>query len=137
MWNFEIAITFDGDVLWRWFFNRWKALNLSFLICYFSMNFDLRKVPKHRFWIETIDFQNSMKISKSWLLDAFLLVKSAFLWFSCNCGNRRSRFENSTKINTFDQIRKLRLSAFHRSTNQRLRTSTSKVMVISKFHKMP
>ena len=103
LWNFEVAITFDGDVLWRWFFNRWKALNLSFLICYFSLNSDLRKVPKHRFRIETVDFQNSMKIAKSWILDAFLLVKSAFLWFSCNFGNRRSRFENSTKITKFNQ----------------------------------
>ena len=80
-----------------------KSPNLSFLICYFSLNFDLRKVPKHWFWIETLDFQNSMKIAKSLILVAFLLVKSAFLWFSCNFGNRRSRFENSTKITKFNQ----------------------------------
>ena len=28
--NFEIAITFDGDVLRRWFFNRWKAESQGF-----------------------------------------------------------------------------------------------------------
>ena len=99
----DSSITFDGDVLRRWFFNRWKALNLSFPICYFLLHFDLRKVPKHWFWIDAIDFQNSMKIAKSWILDAFLLVKSAFLRFSWNFGNRRSRFENSTKITKFNQ----------------------------------
>ena len=103
LYNFEIAITFDGDVLRRRFFNRWKALNLSFLIWYFTLNFDLRNVPKFRFRIETPDFQNFMKIAKSLILDAFLLVKSAFLWFSLSFGNRGSRFENSTKITKFNQ----------------------------------
>ena len=46
--NFEIAITVDGDVLRRRFFNRLKALNLSFPICYFSLNFDLRNASKSR-----------------------------------------------------------------------------------------
>ena len=30
--NFEMAITFDGDVVRRWFFNRWKAEIPSFPI---------------------------------------------------------------------------------------------------------
>ena len=33
IYNFERIITFDCDVLRRWFFNRWKADTLSFSIC--------------------------------------------------------------------------------------------------------
>ena len=62
--NFKIAITFDGDVLSRWFLNRWKALTLSFPKRHFSMRFDLRKASKSRFRSDTSDFTNSSKITK-------------------------------------------------------------------------
>ena len=84
--NFERVITFDGDVLRRWFFNRWKALNLSFPIWYFLLKFDLRTVPKRRFRIGTSDFGNSVKITKMQISPCKNAYRThyEFWWFSQN-----------------------------------------------------
>ena len=62
--NFEMAITIDGDVLRRRFFNRWKAETLSFSICSFLLNLDLKRGTKSRFRIGICDFGNFAKLIK-------------------------------------------------------------------------
>ena len=144
--NFKIDITFDCDVLRRWFLNRWKALTLSFPSVQESTSEDITIESYGDFKFESPISEYSWKITKTiWFLYKTRFVwKCWILWFLRKFRNRRPEFEiaiifdgDVPRFADFCTDGKLRLSAFHRLKNQRLRISPSKVMAISKFYQNP
>ena len=69
--RFEIAISRDRRILRRWFLRNWKAETLSFPICYFLLNFDLRKASKQRFRIDTLNLHLRRKFGEKQCVFAF------------------------------------------------------------------
>ena len=107
----------------------------------FLLNLDLRRPLKRRFRIGICDFGNSQKIPKICVFtqksckihqfEIFTQFPKSRIWIR----NRHLGGLLRSKFNKKDTIGKLRVSAFQRLKNQRLRTSPSKVMVISHLYK--
>ena len=127
---------------------------------HFSGFFELYKIhkPSHRSTLNFFSFfanfrwifesrppiyKNCMKIIKTLISRIKMHPKLRILIFSWYFGNRGSRFEIDVKgppwgwnsVNN-SKLESWGFRAFHRLKNRRLRTSPSKVMAISKFHKI-
>ena len=110
----------------------------------FLLNLDLRRVTQRRFRIGIDDFGIPQKINNLWIFAEIFRNfegKKVFVIFNATPKSRipiRNRRLGTLLRSKFDkkhQIGKLRLSAFQRLKNQRLRTSPSKVMAISQSYK--